>query len=356
VGKFPIIIYGSSQGSSGYDNSLLCEQLASHGYIVFTIASKGAYSRQMPFNEEGAEAQTRDLEFLYGLAYNYPSSDPKKVGLVGFSFGGLNNITFSLKNTQVKAIVSLDGSISSPLGYQILNSYSYLNIKNFNSNFLGFLGDKSETDNFSLFDEAFLSDMYLLKLSQLNHLDFSSFNLMIKDRPNFVYDAYVDMANLTVKFMNQNFKKESDFEHAIANYSTSIYSAIREKKSIGNPQVTKEEYINYIEQNGIDKGIQLYYDTKKLFPEYKLFDYDPFRDVGFLKMIEKDYENAIKVYKVLLEEFPNNSDSYRRLGEAYLEHGNYFEARRLINKGLQLDPESPAMKDILKIINERDKE
>ena len=71
-GTFPIILYGSSQNSSGYDNALICEQLASHGYTVATVASKGAYSRQMPFTEEGAEAQTRDLEFLYGYMYNFP--------------------------------------------------------------------------------------------------------------------------------------------------------------------------------------------------------------------------------------------------------------------------------------------
>jgi len=62
-GNFPLILYGSSQSSSGTDNVILCEQLASHGYIVASVASKGAYSRQMPFNNEGAEAQTRDLEF-----------------------------------------------------------------------------------------------------------------------------------------------------------------------------------------------------------------------------------------------------------------------------------------------------
>ena len=74
-----------------------------------------------------------------------------------------------------------------------------------------------------------------------------------------------------------------------------------------------------------------------------------------MKMIEKDYESAVKVYKVLLEEFPDNPDSYRRLVEAYMQVGNYSEARKLINNGLKLDPESPAINDILRLINEKDK-
>ena len=354
-GNFPIIIYGSSQGSSGYDNAMLCEQIASHGFIVVTVASKGAYSRQMPFNTEGAEAQARDLEFLFGQMYTYPNADEHNIGTVGFSFGGLNMVTFSLKNTRVKAMVSLDGSISSPSGVEILNSYSYLNVKNFNSNFLGFLGDKSTINNFPIIDQAFLSDMYLLKLSKLNHPDFSSFNLMIHERPDYVHKAYVDMANLTVKFLNHNFKNDLAFDRAIANYSKDIYSGVKQKKSKGTPTISKEEYINYIKENGIEEGIQIYYETKSNFPEYQLFDYDPFRDIGFMKMMEKDYKGAIKVYKVLLEEFPDNPDSYRRLGEAYMHIGNFSKARKLINNGLKLDPKSPAMNDILRLINEKDK-
>ena len=74
-----------------------------------------------------------------------------------------------------------------------------------------------------------------------------------------------------------------------------------------------------------------------------------------MKMMEKDYKGAIKVYKVLLEEFPDNPDSYRRLGEAYMHIGNFSKARKLINNGLKLDPKSPAMNDILRLINEKDK-
>ncbi len=354
-GSFPLILYGSSQSSSGYDNALLCEQLASHGYIVITVASKGAYSRPMPFNEEGAEAQTRDLEFLYGYMHNFPNVDIKNIGTVGFSFGGLNMVTFSLKNKNVKAMVSFDGSI--PPGYHILQSYNYIDIKEFNSNFLGFLGGKSYLNNYPLFDDASLSDIYLLKLNKLDHLDFSSFNITILEKPNYVYKAYTDMANLTVQFLNQNFKKGNTFDESIKNYSKEIYADLRQKKSNTYPKVLKAIFINYINKYGIDKGIEVYYETKKDFPEYRLFDYKAFRDVGYLKMMEEDYDNAIKLYRILLDAYPNTPDSYRRLGEAYMENGDYKSARELLTKGLEMtkDDNKRTFKAILKILDERDK-
>ncbi len=352
-GKFPLILYGSAQSSSGFDNALICEQLASHGYIVATVASKGAYSRQMTFDEEGALGQSRDLEFLYGYMYNFPNINIQKLGTVGFSLGCLSMVMFSLKNKNVKAMVSLDGSI--PNGYPILKSFTYLNSKDFNSNFLGFLGDKGFINNYPLFDDTTFSDIYLLKLKNRNHLDFSSANLRVTKRAEKAYPAYVDMANLTVKFMNHNFYDVNSFDEVVSSYSKDIYSGLRKKKSKGSPEVSKEEFINYINENGIDKGIQIYYDTKNAFPDYKLFEYQAFRDVGFLKMMEKDYNSAIKVYKVLLEAYPNTSDSYRRLGEAYMEIGNYDDALQLINSGLEIDPNSPAMLDIKRIIKEHQK-
>jgi len=124
---------------------------------------------------------------------------------------------------------------------------------------------------------------------------------------------------------------------------------------MGEPEIKKEGYIKYFQENGIDEGLQIYSETKKNFPDYILFDYDAFRDIGFLMMMKKEYKNAIRVYEVLLAEYPENPDSYRRLGEAYMEDGNFSEARKLINNGLKLDPDSPAMKDILRLINEKDK-
>jgi len=240
TGSFPLIIYASSQGSSGYENHLICEQLASNGYIVVTTTSKGAYSRAMPFNEEGAEAQVRDLEFLYGFMRNYPHVNIESVGAIGFSFGGLNIVTFSLKNLNIKCLVSLDGSIFSPLGVSIVESYKYLNIQNLNSAFLGFLGDKSEFENSLIYDKVDLVDVYLLKLKYHNHLDFSSSNLIFNKRPDSIKMGYVDMANLTLSFINKYLKDNPTFDKVIEDYPKPFYKYFEQKISKGEPEIKKE--------------------------------------------------------------------------------------------------------------------
>jgi predicted dienelactone hydrolase len=40
AGTFPIILYGPSPGGSAYDNVVLCEHIASYGYIFASVASR----------------------------------------------------------------------------------------------------------------------------------------------------------------------------------------------------------------------------------------------------------------------------------------------------------------------------
>jgi hypothetical protein len=64
-GPFPVVLYAPSLSGSAFENSDLCEYLASHGFIVLSSPSLGMHSRGMTWDLEGIEAQVGDLEFLW---------------------------------------------------------------------------------------------------------------------------------------------------------------------------------------------------------------------------------------------------------------------------------------------------
>lgn len=344
-GSFPLIIYSASQGSSGYENATLCEQIASYGYIVVTTESKGEYSRHMPFNESGVYSQFRDLEFLYGYIQNYHGVNPMSIGTVGFSLGGPSMMAYSITNKKVKAMVSLDGSIEP--GFPILDSFSFLRMHEFNSDMLAFLGDKSNMDSFPPIERTPLSELQILKLRDLIHTDFSSTNLLFSDRPDSIVAGYISMSNLTVEYLNLKFKDESGFNETINSVPVEIYAEYRYRAKEEEPEISKNEYLTYISEMGIDEGIRFYHETKENFPNYQLFEYDPFRDIGYLLMLREEHHDAVKIYRVLVDAYPENPDSYRRLGEALMMTGNYQESGEYLRKGLELEPDSPALKAIM---------
>ena len=112
TGKFPVIIYSPSYNAASTENFMLCEYLASHGYLVVSAPSNGAKTMQLA-GGRGADAgaQQRDLDYLFGYASRLPNADITRVYTVGFSFGGLSNVPFPMSNRFIDGVISLDGTV-----------------------------------------------------------------------------------------------------------------------------------------------------------------------------------------------------------------------------------------------------
>lgn len=352
-GGFPLVLYAAAQGGAGYGNALLCELLATHGFVVATVASKGPYGQDMPFNDAGAEAQLRDLEFVYGTLHDYPHLEHANVSLFGFSFGGLNMVPFAVRHRGVRALVALDGSI--PPGYDIIRRYAFLEPAELRTPLLAFLGDKSDAAAFEPFLAGSpLADVLLFQTSGLIHFDFSSQNLAASDRPEAVWDTYRTMAELTVAFIDQHARGGDAFDRARERVPTDMFTAVTERPGRDGPRIGRDAFIPYAKTEGLDAARVAFDETRRDFPDYRLFDYDAFRDVGFALMLREDYDEAVKAFQILIDAYPEKADSHRRLGEALMMAGRYDEARPILERGLEIDPDSPALQDILRILAEKE--
>ena len=106
-GKFPLVVYHSGFGSSFQDNAVLCEYLASHGYIVVGSAFPDASGQSL--NVGGSQGSMRDIEFLISHARRLSTVDWQHIGLVGHSGGAEYSLLFrSQDGSPVDAVVSLD--------------------------------------------------------------------------------------------------------------------------------------------------------------------------------------------------------------------------------------------------------
>ena len=111
TGKFPVVIYAPSLRGPAYENADLCEYLASQGYVVLASPSQGVDNKGMTNNRPGIDAQVGDIHFLINYAATIGEADTTRVGIVGFSWGGLSNAFAAVGKSNVRALVFLDGSI-----------------------------------------------------------------------------------------------------------------------------------------------------------------------------------------------------------------------------------------------------
>lgn len=106
----PLLIYQCAYNGMSYENIPLFEQLANNGFIVACITSVGRYPGNMTTKPEDLMQQNDDGLFALhslGTSINF---DASKIGLIGYSWGGLASLFMAMSNANIKAILSLDGS------------------------------------------------------------------------------------------------------------------------------------------------------------------------------------------------------------------------------------------------------
>tara|TARA_R110002126_G_scaffold124451_1_gene266414 strand:+ start:28017 stop:29309 length:1293 start_codon:yes stop_codon:yes gene_type:complete len=103
--------------------------------------------------------------------------------------------------------------------------------------------------------------------------------------------------------------------------------------------------------NNVDDGIEYYKQLKKNYPDtYNFSEEGELNRLGY-KLIEKNQiKEAIKIFKLLVSEFPNSANPYDRLGEAYYLNGNNSMALQNYNKVLELNPNNTNAKKMIKKI------
>jgi len=111
AGRFPVVIYAPSFSNTPWENADLCEFLASHGYVVLASPDMGATTRGMTGDLAGIEAQARDISFLIGYASTLADTDMTEIAVGGFSWGGISNLFAAARDSRIKALFALDGSM-----------------------------------------------------------------------------------------------------------------------------------------------------------------------------------------------------------------------------------------------------
>ena len=110
-GRHPLVLLTVGRDDSPAMHALLGEELAARGWAVFSTGGLGARRRAMEFGPPDIEAQLEDLRAVASLAESFDFVDPARPAVVGYSFGGGVALLYSMADTTVSAVVSLDGSI-----------------------------------------------------------------------------------------------------------------------------------------------------------------------------------------------------------------------------------------------------
>jgi CubicO group peptidase (beta-lactamase class C family) len=106
-------------------------------------------------------------------------------------------------------------------------------------------------------------------------------------------------------------------------------------------------------EKNIDKGIELYKVLKKNnINDYNFSNESELNRLGYEFLGDNKIDEAIKIFNLNVNEFPNSSNVYDSRGEAYFNKKEYLLSKIDYQKALELDPTSQNAKEMLLKITE----
>lgn len=99
--------------------------------------------------------------------------------------------------------------------------------------------------------------------------------------------------------------------------------------------------------DGLEAAVTKFHEYRKSVPEDYFFNENGFNDLGYKLLGEKKFDEAIAIFKLNVESYPDSWNVYDSLGEAYMKNGDKELAIQNYKKSLELNPENEAGRKML---------
>ncbi|MEZ4795973.1 MAG: tetratricopeptide repeat protein [Flavobacteriaceae bacterium] len=96
----------------------------------------------------------------------------------------------------------------------------------------------------------------------------------------------------------------------------------------------------HLAKENFDKALEGYKSIKQMDSTIYMIDEGDLNRLGYKYLRDKNYQNAIVVFKMNVELYPESGNVYDSLADAYLRSGDSLQAYTNYKKSLEIDPEN----------------
>ncbi len=184
---FPLVLVAQGNGEDLIDQVVLCEYLASLGFVVATTPSP---TLKTPLEREDqvgsmADAQAAELKSAIGVAASVVRVNLAQIGLVGHSFGARAALLLAMQDSRIRALVSLDGGIGTAMASAEFEKAPSFRIDARLPPILHFYEtlDSFMSPDFGLLHRLHTDSLEIVPTSDLHHIHFTTYGFVARDFP-----------------------------------------------------------------------------------------------------------------------------------------------------------------------------
>ncbi len=346
-GSFPLIIYHPNLRASYCENAILCEYLASYGFVVATAHSLGLNSINPEEDAGSLETQIRDKEFIVLVLRDQAFIDISKVGVVGYSQGGLAALMMQMRNSDVAAVASLNGWFIIGDRLEFVRQCPFISPIRMSVPLLQICTQEIEPYNFSFFDSLKYSDRYSLMFKGLSGTDFTHytmFSIIPQDSASMPTDQKKQGYEIICRYIKNFFdaqlndKKEAlSFIDNLPQDNKIDPDFLVVKKFTKNELPPRgEQFLSIVIEQEADKARGIYDKFKKLDPGLTLFREATFNVIGYRLLFTGRVNDAIKIFDMNADAYPHSANTWDSLAEAHMSNGDNELAIKYYRKALEI--------------------
>jgi hypothetical protein len=351
-GKFPLLI-GMLRPLS---TSLVCEMLASNGYVVAMVKSNSLGS----FAKAPLE-QIPDMQMAISYLEKKSLADASKIGVFGFSGSGFTPVLFGMYDARVKALADIESGLYMEGLFQGLSESNFYNPSKLYAPFLHiFSRDLSKQEKYleELENKTKFSSRYRLLLNQpgLHHWDFASEGytscVVLKNRGPAqlgIQKAFEISSVYLLNFFDAVLKADPEAVAFMTNkpllpkISSSAWDIHTLNPARRAPD--SEEFEHIVRTKGIKIAIGIVNNTIKEDSLSTLWQGFALNRMGFTFLGEKKFEEAIQIFKLNTELHPEEANFFDSLAEGYETSGDNTGMKQTAQRVLDLLSVKTALTD-----------
>jgi tetratricopeptide (TPR) repeat protein len=337
---FPLLIYAPSNSKASVQNHMLCEYLASHGFMVLSVASAGPNSIHREKLEQSTMAQVLDMEYILKFCEDSLQITYAGLGLFGFSSGGYAITIFQMRNQNVRAVLSLDGA-QEYIAYLKLRDMPDFDLSKADVPYMALVNNYENFSIYPFYHSVISTEKYLYRLPYLDHNGFishwtyfdSSTPVSMKSKAILSFEY---LSRCAGDFFGKYLKSErAGFDCRCKGEGASPYvQAIPQDYSIIN------QVYHALLDHDLDAATTLLEQHQDLLSGRA-------EQVNLLARMLADTDEAVWLYQKCVVYQPESWEAHFNLGNCYQEKGETLLARKALLRAKELSPDNPRINDLL---------
>ncbi|MBC7827356.1 MAG: hypothetical protein H7122_06400 [Chitinophagaceae bacterium] len=337
-GQFPLIIYPDNV----HVQSLMCEYLASKGYIVISPVIGGTYSHSMEYSPQGIETGVADMQFALGYIRSHYKVK-QNFSVMGIGFNATLSLAMQMRNHDAKAMVSLEGGITTGFEEGLIQRTPYFDLQRCNGSILIIHSPHPDVKPEITYKYKYAEKIYqhYPQSSEFYFLNYGIWerrlnNIFPKANKGNTWKSFAYAAESVAHYMNWKLNNDSSSKEILLddNWPPEFVKTSFKKENELPP--TREELSKLFLSVGMRGLERMYEERKKSDPQP--FTFNSFYQIGQELIQQAAYRDLLTWAKLYADSYPNSALPFSMDGRAQLELKNKIEARKSYEKALSLLP------------------